>query len=107
MLIHVSAMDLQRNLERNLSVNGAFDSFAPGWRDAVNTNTSQLDIRRFVFEFWRDQVSKLGTGTANDVKLITGEKNQRLYWLLLAAKHDLARKFWAVAANIERQGKLF
>ncbi len=106
MLIHVSVMDLQRNLERNLSVNGAFDSFAPGWRDAVDTNRSQLEIRRLVFEFWRDQVSKLGTGTANDVKLITGENNQRLYWLLLAAKHDLARKFWAVAANVQKQGKL-
>jgi three-Cys-motif partner protein len=107
MLIHLSVMDLQRNLERNLSGNGAFDNFAPGWRDAINTNTSQTEIRRLVFEFWREQVSKLGTGTAKDVKLITGERNQRLYWLLLAAKHELARKFWAVAANIEKQEKLF
>jgi three-Cys-motif partner protein len=107
MLIHVSAMDLQRNLERNIaSPGGAFDIFAPGWRGTVNLNSSQAEIRRQVFEYWRDQVAQLGTGTANDVRLITGEKNQRLYWLLLAAKHELARKFWGVAANVDKQRRL-
>jgi three-Cys-motif partner protein len=108
MLIHVSAMDLQRNLGRNVAaVAGVFDTFAPGWRNAVNINASQQEIRRQVFEYWRDQVFALGTGTANDVRLITGENNQRLYWLLLAAKHELARKFWNLAANVEKQGNLF
>lgn len=108
MLIHVSVMDLQRNLERNVaSIGGAFDRFAPGWRGVVDLNASQSDIRRLVFEYWRDQIAKLGASTAPDVKLITGEKNQRLYWLLLAAKHQLARKFWTVASNVDRQGQLF
>jgi three-Cys-motif partner protein len=107
MLIHVSAMDLQRNLGRNISaVGGVFDIFAPGWREVVDLNSSQITIRQKVFEYWRDQVAQLGAGTANNVRLVTGEKNQRLYWLLLAAKHELARKFWGVAANVERQGKL-
>jgi hypothetical protein len=66
----------------------------------------QSEVRRLVFEYWRDQVAGLGAGTASDVRLITAEKNQRLYWLLLAAKHDLARRFWRVAANVEKQGKL-
>src|SRR6266516_4668668 len=108
MLIHVSVMDLQRNLRRNVaSVGGPFDTFAPGWRNSVNINTSQSEVRRLVFDYWRDQVSGLGAGTANDVRLITGEKNQRLYWLLLAAKHELARKFWGVEANVKKQGQLF
>lgn len=108
MLIHVSAMDLQRNLERNLAAtNGPFDVFAPGWRDAVNTNTSQTEVRRLVVEYWRAQVAKLGVWPSIEMKLITGEKNQRLYWLLLAAKHDLAHSFWEVAANAQGQGKLF
>jgi three-Cys-motif partner protein len=107
MLIHVSVMDLQRNLERNIaSSGGIFDIFAPGWREAVDINSSKVVIRQKVLEYWRDQVAQLGTGTANNVKLITGGKNQRLYWLLLAAKHELARKFWGVAANVEKQGKL-
>jgi three-Cys-motif partner protein len=60
-LIHVSAMDLQRNLKRNIaSVGGAFDAFAPGWRDAVNINRPQSEVRRLVFEYWRDQVAGLG-----------------------------------------------
>jgi three-Cys-motif partner protein len=107
MLIHVSVMDLQRNLKRNIvSLAGPLDTFAPGWRDVVDVNRSQPELRRVIFEYWRDQVAQLGTRTAKDVRLITGEKNQRLYWLLLAAKHELARKFWGVAANVGRQGKL-
>jgi three-Cys-motif partner protein len=100
-------MDLQRNLKRNLvQTAGTFDSFAPGWRTAVDMNASQSEVRRLLVEYWRGEVSRLGAATANNVRLVTGEKNQRLYWLLLAAKHDLARKFWAVAANVERQGTL-
>jgi three-Cys-motif partner protein len=107
MLIHVSAMDFQRNLRRNISaIGGVFDIFAPGWQEVVDLSSSQITIRQKVFEYWRYQVAQLGAGTANDVRLIKGEKNQRLYWLLLAAKHELARKFWGVAANVERQGKL-
>jgi three-Cys-motif partner protein len=107
MLIHVSAMDFQRNLDRNISSIGkVFDNFAPGWRTVVDLNSSKVATRQKVFEYWRDQVAQLGTGTANDVRLITGGNNQRLYWLLLAAKHELARKFWSVATNVEKQGKL-
>jgi three-Cys-motif partner protein len=106
-LIHIRAMDLQRNLERNAgSSGGAFDIFAPRWREMVDINRSQAAIRRKVLEYWRDQVAQLGTGTANDVRLITGENDQRLYWLLLATKHELARTFWGIAANVEKQGKL-
>ena len=45
-------------------------------------------------------------GLGRNTQLITGSKNQPLYWLLLAAKHDLAHKFWATASNVEGQGKL-
>ena len=41
---------------------------------------------------------------STDMKLLTGAKNQPLYWLLLAAKHELAHKFWATASNVEGQG---
>ena len=39
------------------------------------------------------------------MRLLKGGKNQPLYWLLLAAKHELAHKFWATASNVEGQGK--
>jgi three-Cys-motif partner protein len=111
MLIHVSAMDLQRNLERHISSSssssGVLDIFAPDWRKSIDLRSSKVAIRQSVIEYWRDQVARLGTDTAKDVILITGGNNQRLYWLLLAAKHDLARKFWGVASNVKKQGDLF
>lgn len=108
LLIHLSAMDLQRNLSVNLNaVDSAFDIFAPGWREEVNTTANQQEIRRRVVEYWRGKVANLGVWPSIDQKLITGEKNQPLYWLLLAARHELPHRFWTTAANIEGQGTLF
>jgi three-Cys-motif partner protein len=108
LLIHLSAMDLQRNLVINLAAdNSAFDAFAPGWRDKVDTTGSQLEVRRRMVEYWRGLVAKLGVWPSTNQRLVTGERKQPLYWLLLAAKHDLAHKFWETAANVEGQGTLF
>lgn len=108
LLIHLSAMDLQRNLSVNLAADdSAFDAFAPGWREKVSTTGAQAEVRRRVVEYWRELVTNLGVWPSTDQRLITGEKNQPLYWLLLAAKHELAHKFWETAANVEGQGKLF
>ncbi|TCV79207.1 three-Cys-motif partner protein TcmP [Sulfurirhabdus autotrophica] len=108
LLIHFSAMDLQRNLAVNLTAaDSAFDAIAPGWRENVNTTASKEEIRRRFVEFWRAKVTSLGVWPSIDQKLITGEKNQPLYWLLLAARHGLAHKFWTTASNPEGQGALF
>lgn len=108
LLIHLSAMDLQRNLSINLAAEeSAFDAFAPGWRGRVSLSGTQAEIRRRVIEYWRELVANLGVWPSTDQRLITGEKNQPLYWLLLAARHELAHKFWETAANVEGQGKLF
>lgn len=108
LLIHLSAMDLQRNLSVNLAADdSAFDVFAPGWREKVSTTGTQQEIRRRVVEYWRGLIANLGVWASTEQRLITGEKNQPLYWLLLAARHQLPHKFWETAANIEGQGKLF
>lgn len=108
LLIHLSAMDLQRNLSINLAAeDSAFDTFAPGWRDKVSTAGAQLEVRRRVVEYWRELVTNLGVWPSTEMKLITGSKKQPLYWLLMAAKHELPHKFWETAANVEGQGKLF
>lgn len=105
MLVHVNQMDLQRNLVSNAtSEDSAFDTFAPGWRDKVDIVRGQQEIRQRVFQYWRDQVANLGVWPSAEMRLITGSKNQPLYWLLLAAKHDLAHKFWDKVSN-EGQGK--
>jgi len=109
MLVHVSKMDLQRNLGLNISnQHQAFNTFAPGWKNAVDLNQPQATIRRQVFEYWCNLVAQSGIATSDDVdmKLITGTRGQHLYWLLLAAKHDLAHKFWNIA-SADRQQSLF
>ncbi|GMB81221.1 hypothetical protein NN6n1_20040 [Shinella zoogloeoides] len=101
MLVHVSKMDLQRNLGMNLrEQQKAFNAFAPGWREAIDLNQSQSNVRRQVFEYWRGLVAASGIATSDDVdmKLITGSKKQPLYWLLLAAKHEIAHSFWKTAS---------
>lgn len=105
-MVHVSAMDMQRNLDKQLVAEASsFEAFAPGWREAVQIR-SKAGTREGFFEYWRDLVGGTGAYTSKDVRLITGSKNQRLYWLLLAAKHELAHKFWAVISKSTAQGSL-
>lgn len=108
LLIHVSKMDMQRNFARNFLAEdeSAFDLFAPGWRARVpELGRDQSAARAQVVEFWRGKVAALGIWPSTDMTLITGAGNQHLYWLLLAARHELAHKFWKVAAA-SPQGKL-
>ncbi len=106
-LVHVNQMDLQRNLVTNLeSEQSAFDTFAPGWRDKIDTAQGLQTIRQEVFQYWRYLVADRGMWPSTQMTLIRGSNNQPLYWLLLAAKHELAHKFWEVASNTDRQKKL-
>lgn len=108
MLLHISKMDHQRNLEQNTAEDGtAYDLFAPNWREHVDLHRSQQTIRQEMIKYWHSLVSNLGIDVPSDMKLITGSRNQHLYWLLLVAKHELALKFWKVAASPEQQGELF
>lgn len=107
-LVHLSKMDLQRNLDENIaSTDSAFDAFAPGWRKVIDVEQAQRGIRTEIIDHWRDLISHLGTEASPEMRLLKGNRSQHLYWLLLLASHELAHKFWKVAANIERQGELF
>lgn len=108
MLVHISKMDLQRNLGLNIRLQqSAFDKFAPGWRDVVNLHQNHAAIRRAVFDYWKSKITALGIYPSVDMELITGEQGQHLYWLTLAARHDLAHRFWKIASNKQVQGDLF
>lgn len=105
-MVHVSAMDLQRNLGKQMILDEpAFEAFAPGWRDVVEMR-SKARTREDFFQYWCELVGRTGAYTSKDVRLITGSKNQPLYWLLLAAKHELAHKFWKESVKGD-QGSLF
>jgi three-Cys-motif partner protein len=95
LLVHVSVMDLQRNLSANLDPDAtAFDQFAPGWRANIDLKRGPFELRRQVVDYWRKLVSELGKHPSDEMELIKGEGGQRLYWLLLVAEHELAHKFW-------------
>ncbi len=103
-LVHISQMDLQRNVVTYATThNSPFDTFAPGWRERVSIAQGQQELRQQIFQFWRDKVADLGVWPSTDMRLLTGGNKQPLYWLLMAAKHSLPHKFWATASNVEGQ----
>jgi three-Cys-motif partner protein len=99
-LVHVSQMDLQRNFDRNAIVErSSLDAFAPGWRDAIDPMQGAKAARQSYFQYWRSLVAGKGVDTNTEIRLITGPDNQPLYLLLLAAKHELAHRFWEAVAK--------
>jgi three-Cys-motif partner protein len=108
MLIHVSVQDLQRNLRRYIaSPDSPVDTFAPGWRDVTDPRLPDRTVRAQIFQYWLECINKLGTHPAEGVELVTGSKNQNLYWLVLVARHDLAHGLWDKIRDPSGQGKLF
>lgn len=106
MLIHVSKMDHQRNLDINLQADeSALDCFIPGWRERINRNSSQQETRRQIIDYWQELVKGTGKRPSTNWELIKGSRGQHLYWLLLVAENDLAHKFWNVTVD-NGQGKL-
>lgn len=76
MMIHVSAMDLQRNLDANIGGDDeAFDRFAPGWRERVDLRQAQEATRASVVDHWRTLVSANNVQASTRMELITGSRN--------------------------------
>lgn len=106
LIIHVSTMDLQRNVKRDLK-SGALDHFAPGCSDVVDYRQRNEILVRDVFRHWRNLIANLGFKMSDNIERITGTRNQPLYWLVLASRHNLAQKFWGAVSNVGPQGRLF
>ena len=106
MLVHVSAQDLQRNLDRySVSVGSPLDSFAPGWRNVVDLAQGKAATRAAYIKYWLSKIEELGFPPGR-FELISGSKNQRLYWLVLISRHRRAGEFWDKIRNITGQGEL-
>jgi three-Cys-motif partner protein len=107
LLVHVSVQDLQRNLHKYIQQKPSpLDAFAPNWRDHIGDIHDQSMIRGKMLEHWRRLLKAEGMSTAETAELVTGSKNQRLYWLAFAARHELALYFWEQVRGIGRQGSL-
>jgi three-Cys-motif partner protein len=108
LLIHVSAQDLQRNLDAySMSVDGPLDRFAPGWRKVVDIKQSQRAARAAYVEYWISKMTALGLPPARHAELVSGTmKNQRLYWLVFVSRSDFAKSLWDKIRNVSGQGEL-
>jgi three-Cys-motif partner protein len=107
MLIHVSAQDLQRNLDRySASMYSPLDAFAPGWRDSVDLNQGKAATRAAYIDYWLSKIEALGLPSGG-FELISGSKNQKLYWLVLISRHRRAGEFWDKIRNVSGQRELF
>ena len=64
--------------------------------------------KSYVANSWNTGASSSGTGVypSMDMHLVRADGMQPLYWLLLAAKHELALRLWKAAANRRGQKEL-
>ena len=99
-IAHVSVADLQRNAARYADEDyDQFDKFAPGWRGKVSPDANKAAFRAAIFKYWSEKVTALGLPQAKHCELIRGHQGQRLYWLILLARHDLAHDLWAKVSS--------
>jgi three-Cys-motif partner protein len=109
LLIHVSAMDLKRDLHSYLRTDGPkhLDRFAPQWKQSVDTSQRSELIRVAIFEHWKRLLKQLGTSANECVEAVENSKSAELYWLVFVARHKLAHKLWSEIANVTPQRRLF
>lgn len=109
-LVHLSAMDLFRNLDHNLAKEtGEFDHFAPGWRKHVQTDLPEWERRRQLVEYWKSLVDEMGLEASAKMHAVKNSVQRELYWLLLLYRHGLAEKFWNIVLRYQpnQTGDLF
>ena len=106
LLIHFSAMDLQRNVKL-LMENGKLEQFAPGWNSVVDPAVRNDIAVLAIFRHWCGLIRGLGYKEVSDnVERVSGPKNQRLYWLVAASKAQLGKDLWGKVSNVTSQGRL-
>lgn len=104
MMVHLSAMHLFRNFDKNLAGElREFDTFAPGWQDRVRPDMTRDEQRRAAIAHWGTLVDQMGMEASPEMKQVQNRQNRDLYWLLLIARHDLAQKFFRAALNASKQ----
>jgi three-Cys-motif partner protein len=105
-IAHVSLSDLQRNADRyTQEAHDQFNRFAPGWRDKVSTDMNQNAFRAAIIQYWCEKILELNFPQAPHWELITGDQGQRLYWLILLARDELAHKLWTKITSAAKAPK--
>jgi three-Cys-motif partner protein len=102
-IAHVSVADLQRNAARYAEEDyDQFDKFAPGWRNEISAEQNKAAFRAAMMSYWSAKVAALGLPRAKHLELIRGDRGQRLYWLILLAKHELAHGLWSKISSVAK-----
>jgi three-Cys-motif partner protein len=106
-LVHVSLMELQRNLTlyENSEAPSALDAFAPGWKDTTEHLLPQKERRRRVLKHWQSMLEDMGFEVGQQ-ELVRGSKNQNLYLLAFASRDPQALRFWDEIRNVSSQRRL-
>ena len=101
MIIHVSEMDLNRNI-RMYKETGVLERFAPGCEQEIDWRHKDEIVRSELFNYWRSKLTELDYIVGGAEK-VTGDKNQPFYWLVSVSKNDLGKKFWDEIRQVEPQ----
>lgn len=105
-MVHLSAMDLFRNLDHNLAgARKEFDDFAPGWQEHVPRKLPKNKQRRAIIEYWKSRVDAMGLYAHSEMQ-VRNTVNRDLYWLLVLSHHALAGKFWDLVRDSGPQPRL-
>lgn len=105
-MVHLSAMDLFRNLDHNLTGDRKeFEDFAPGWQTHVARGLSRDKQRRALVEYWKSRVDAMGLYAHSEMQ-VRNTVNRDLYWLLVLSHHPLAGKFWDIVLDSGPQPRL-
>ncbi len=106
-MVHISAMDLFRNFDRNLAgAQREFETFAPNWKQHVPKGLSKDEQRRAVVEYWKKLVDAMGLDAQAEMKAVKNSVNRDLYWLLVLTHHKLGAKFWKIVLDSDPQRRL-
>jgi three-Cys-motif partner protein len=106
-LVHISGQDLQRNLRTYVEKKASpLDTFAPRWRDNVDTRRRGFDVRSAILDHWKKLVRAEGMRTAETFEKVRGPNKQPLYWLAFAARHDRAHEFWNKIRDVSGEAEL-
>ncbi|WP_083537798.1 three-Cys-motif partner protein TcmP [Pseudoxanthomonas mexicana] len=101
MIIHVSEMDLNRNI-RLYKETGVLEAFAPGAVEKIDWRQKDEIVRQGVFAHWRSLLESLDYKVGG-AERVTGDKNQPFYWLVSVSRNDLGKKFWDEIRQVEPQ----
>lgn len=102
LIIHISENDLQRNVIGKREFK-RLDPFCPGWEGHVDRSAPNHVIKRQILEAWKANLASLGYKVSDNIERVRGDRNQPLYWLVLAARNDLANRFWSAVSNVSPQ----